>query len=71
MSKVERELRDKVKALEEVISGKDTELGIYRTHFSTRFKWWIELLGSGKSPSLPWLIENDAKVLHGLKSWWW
>ena len=71
MRKVERQLRDRIKAMEAIIKQKDEDLEKYRRHFTGRFRWWIELLGKGQTPSLPWLIENDAKVLHGVKSWWW
>lgn len=71
MRKIERQLRERIKDLTGTNEELSRELEVYRQHFSSRLRWWIKLLGEGKTPSLPWLIENDAKVLHSVKSWWW
>lgn len=71
MRAVEKRLREKIVELERQISEKDKDLAEYHRHFQKRFRWWIELLGKGGTPSLPWLIEDDAKLFHRVKSWWW
>ena len=43
----------------------------FRQHFGTRFHWWVELIGKQQSPSLPWLIEADAKFLTRVSQFTW
>ena len=71
MRRVEKRLRDRIDELEAELKWKSEELEVFRNHFSKRFRWWIELLSKNTSPNLGWMIEDDAKVLHKLKSWWW
>lgn len=66
-----RELRERLKELEQELNEIKADREKYRTHFITRFRWWIELLGEKKSPSLTSLIESDAKILNGTKPFWW
>ncbi len=71
MRRVEKRLRERITELEAELAWKSKDLEAFRQHFAKRFRWWIELLGKGTGPNLPWMIEDDAKVLHKLKSWWW
>ncbi len=75
MRKVERQLRmrlkDAEKRLEETRQELSEEREKFREHFTTRFRWWIELVGKGQSPSAAWLIEADAKFLTRVKPWCW
>lgn len=43
----------------------------FRSHFSSRFHWWVELQGKGETPSTSWLIESDAKWLTKVSSFTW
>lgn len=71
MRRVERKLRERIAVLEAELEWKSKELEVFRKHFVKRFRWWIELLSKNTGPNLSWMIEDDAKVLHTLKSWWW
>lgn len=71
MTKIERGLRDRIKDLEARNQELIQDRTRFRDHFSRRFRWWIALLGSQKTPSLAYLIEDDAKVLRGCEWWSW
>ena len=71
MRAIEKRLRERVKELEADVRELEDDRRLFREHFITRFKWWIELIGSGKSPNLSWLIESDAKYLRQFKFWVW
>ena len=71
MRKVERVLRERVKALEEQVNDLRRDRDLFREHFHNRFKWWIKLLGDSRTPSLPWLVEDDAKWLRKFQAWYW
>jgi len=49
----------------------ENEQCLYQEHFARRFKWWIELIGKNSTPSLPWLIEQDAKFLQSVTQFTW
>ena len=71
MRAIEKKLRARIVDLEH----KNTELvrvrDAFRAHYASRFRWWVELLGKGTGPSVPWLIEDDAKLMAKVGSWWW
>ncbi len=71
MRAIERRLRERVKALEKDLEEVRLDRDLYREHFHTRFRWWIELIGQQKTPSLSWLIESDAKWLQKFRWWGW
>jgi len=71
MRKVERQLRERVKAVEEERDKITEDRDRFRRHFAERFRWWIKLIGEQKSPSLPYLVETDARFLHKAEWWIW
>ena len=60
-----------VERLEAKIRVLENERRIYQEHFARRFKWWIELIGKNTTPSLPWLIEHDAKFMQTVTHFSW
>ena len=66
-----KELRERIKELEQELNEIKADREKYRTHFITRFRWWIELLGKGSTPNVNYLIESDAKILNSTKPFWW
>lgn len=71
MTKQARILRARIKMLENQNAALEADRQKFREHFIKRFKWWIQLLGDSKTPSMTWLIEDDAKQLRRFESWWW
>lgn len=71
MRAVEKRLRERIQHLEQEIVELESDRAVFRNHFSSRFRWWIELLGKQEKPSLEWLIESDAQVLRNAKWWSW
>lgn len=71
MRAVEKRLRERIQYLEETKAEVQADREKLREHFATRFRYWIQLMGEQKTPSLPWLIEHDAKTLANLKWWSW
>lgn len=71
MTKQERILRARIKMLENQNAALEADRQKFREHFIKRFKWWIQLLGDSKTPSMTWLIEDDAKQLRRFELWWW
>ena len=71
MRAIERRLRERIKALEQQNHELTHDRELFRDHFSRRFKWWIQLMGDSKTPSLSWLIEADAKELRNFTWWSW
>lgn len=71
MRAVETRLRERIKYLEEQNKELENDRALFRDHFARRFRWWIELLGKNEKPSLPWLIEQDAKEMRNMKWWLW
>jgi hypothetical protein len=78
MRAIEKRLRMRLKNAEARVQELQTELNEvrqdrqkFRDHFMQRFKWWIELIGSQQTPSLPWLIEDDAKELRKFQYFIW
>jgi len=71
MRAVEKRLRENVAFLEKELSEAKQDRDLFRQHFSERFRWWIKLLGDGKTPDLPSIIEADAKWLRNFKWWSW
>lgn len=66
-----KELRERIRELEQELNEIKADREKFRTHFITRFKWWIQLLGEKKNPSLSCLIESDANILNSVKPFWW
>lgn len=71
MAASERQLRRRVKELEQEVDELRLDRQIFRDHFALRFRWWVELMGKGERPNLAWLVENDARVLTRVKYWPW
>jgi hypothetical protein len=71
MRTVEKRLREQIKVLNELRAKDAEKIAEFQRHYAGRFRWWIELLGQGRTPSLPWLIENDAKLMAKVGAWWW
>ena len=71
MRAVEKRLRDRINELEKSHDEAVADRDLFRDHFARRFRWWIELLGKNEKPSLPWLIEADAKQMQSMKWWRW
>lgn len=78
MRAIEKRLRMRLKNAESRVQELQNELNEvrqdrqrFREHFIRRFKWWIELIGSQQTPSLPWLIEDDAKELRKFQYFTW
>lgn len=71
MRAIEKRLRERVKELEKELEEIKQDRILFRDHFINRFKWWIKLIGEQTGPSLPWLIEDDAKWLRKFKWWYW
>lgn len=47
------------------------DLAKFRAWAGAKMKWWLDLHGQGKSPSLPWLIEDTAKLFQRVKRFDW
>lgn len=71
MRATEKRLRERIKKLEAERDTLERDREKFRSHFIRRFKWWVKLLGESQQPSLPWLIEDDAKFLRDIEKWWW
>lgn len=71
MRAIEQTLRARVKVLEAEVEELKADRELFREHFKNRFRWWIELLGKQSNPSLPWLIEDEAKWLRRFKWFSW
>ena len=71
MRKVERVLRERIKALETKVQELEQDRELFRSHFVDRFKWWIKLLGEKSTPNMAWLVEADAIWLRKFKAWYW
>lgn len=71
MRAIEKRLRERIKQLEAELQETRDDRQLFRDHFARRFRWWIELIGSQSTPSLPWLIEQDAKEMRHMKYWCW
>jgi len=71
MRKIERQLRERLKASDARVAKLESDREKFRTHFANRFRWWIELVGEGKNASAKWLIESDAKFLTEVERWFW
>lgn len=69
-----RQMRYKVEEitrLEKTICELENERRRFRAHASERFQWWTKLLNGKDTPSLPWLIEHDAKFLQSVSYFTW
>lgn len=71
MRAIEKQLRERIKELEEQNAELESDRAIFRNHFAERFRWWIKLLGESKTPNLRWLIEDDAKAMRNMQLWSW
>lgn len=71
MRAVEKRLRQRIKDLEFENQKLMNDRRLFREHFISRFKWWIQLLGEQSKPNINWLIEDDAKWLKRFESWYW
>jgi hypothetical protein len=71
MRKIERQLRERLKAVEQERDEIAEDRDVFRRHFTERFRWWVKLLGDKQSPNCSWLIEQDAKFLREVKWWFW
>lgn len=71
MRAIERTLRARVTVLEAEVRELQEDREVFREHFKERFRWWIELLGKQEKPSLPWLIESEAKWLRRFQWFAW
>ena len=71
MRAIEKRLRERIKLLEEEKSAIEADRQKFRNHFALRFRWWLKMLGKNQTPSLPCLIENDAKALNNFSWFHW
>lgn len=71
MRAVEKRLRERVKALENELAEVKDDREQYRGYWIGKMKWFLELHGNGKSPSLPWLIEDLAKLFNRVERFYW
>ena len=62
---------EEITRLEKTICELENERSRYRDHAARRMKWWIELHGKQSSPSVAWLIEQDAKFLQTVSRFEW
>jgi predicted nuclease with TOPRIM domain len=68
---IEKKLRERIKQLEAEKQALEEDRRKFREHFENRFRWWLKLLGEGKTPSVSFLIESDAKVMATFVRWFW
>lgn len=71
MRKIEKNLRDRLKAALEENQKLRRDRELFRDHFVQRFKWWLQLMGENATPNMRDLIESDAKWLVKFERWWW
>ncbi|NJN36003.1 MAG: hypothetical protein HC794_01835 [Nitrospiraceae bacterium] len=71
MNATEKRLREYIKDLERDNRELNEDRRLFRQHFTARFRWWIQLVGEGKTPNTAELIESDAKWLRNFKEWMW
>lgn len=66
-----KELRERIRELEINLNEIEADREKYRSHFKKRLKWFLQLLGEGKSPSMTWIVEDEAKFWNNVKPFWW
>ena len=71
MRVVEKRLRERIKALEKELAEVKADREIFRSYFANNLKWFIELLGNQKSPSVSFLVTDTAKFLNRVQRWHW
>lgn len=71
MRKVEKQLRERNKRQQEMIEKIEADREKYRSFWKGKLKWFIELQGAGKSPSMPWLIEDMARFFNSVDNFYW
>lgn len=61
MRAIERRLRDRIRQLEDELKEAEADRQKFRTYWAGNMKWFIEMHGEGKHPTMSWLIEDMAK----------
>ena len=69
-SKIAKYMQD-YQALNRVNDELHADRNKFRDHFTRRFKWYIELLGNNKYPTMTWLVTEEAKFLSTVKPFSW
>lgn len=71
MRAVEKRLRLRVKGLEADLEEVRQDREKFRTYFSNKLKWFIEIHGKGNNASSAFMIEDMAKFLSKVKWFYW
>lgn len=71
MRKVEKRLRERIKALEVELEKIKAERQQYRQYFIGKLRWFLELHGKGQSPDMSSLIQDFAHFMTTVESFWW
>lgn len=64
------EAKDTIKFLEKERGELIEDRNRYRRYFQGKFKWFLELHGGGKTPSMEWLIKDMAKFGNEVERFW-
>lgn len=64
-----RDLKARVRELEDKLDEVSTDRQMFRAHFENRFKWWFELMSNSQTPDLVSLAKFDALQLRRFKYW--
>jgi hypothetical protein len=71
LTRKNQELREKVKKLEADLEKIKSDREKFRDYFTGKLKWFVELHGENKAPSMAWLIQDMGRLMNRVENWYW
>lgn len=71
MRKVERQLRERLKAAQAEIEIIKADRQRYRDYFTTKYKWFLELHGNGSTANTAFMVLDLAQFFSRVGPFYW
>lgn len=71
MRKVEKRLRERLKAAEKELSEVKADRERYRNFFKAKFKWFLEIHGKNQTANTEYMVQQFAEFFTRVDSFWW
>lgn len=62
-----KRLREEIRGLRANLSEMESDRNIYRDYCVANFKWFVKLIGEGKTPCLQYLIKEHGRLFNKAK----
>lgn len=71
LEQINKELRKRIAVLERENLEMYHDRNKFRDYFVNKFKWFVELNGTEKTPNMTWLVQDMGRFLNKVNDWYW